>query len=162
MNLAGVNLASLTDDEKRELYELLRLRDIRAKRNRLAAYKPYAKQQAFHDAGSDYRERLFMAGNQLGKCRLSTSLIPLPDGRVATMGELWEAGKPFEVWSWDGEQVVRAPVSHLIRKPAEECVRVYLADGTTFEAALGHQILTHAGYSMLEQLLACVPYLSLN
>jgi phage terminase large subunit-like protein len=162
MNLAGVNLAALTDDEKRELYELLRLRDIRAKRNRLAAYKPYAKQQAFHDAGSEYRERLFMAGNQLGKCRLSTSLIPLPDGRVATMGELWEAGKPFEVWSWDGEQVVRAPVSHLIRKPAEECVRVYLADGTTFEAALGHQILTHAGYSMLEQLLACVPYLPLN
>ena len=32
----------------------------------LADYKPYAKQREFHKAG-DYRERLFMAGNQLGK-----------------------------------------------------------------------------------------------
>lgn len=67
MDLSRVNLAALTDDEKRELYELLRLKDIRAKRNRLTTYKPYAKQVAFHQAGSDYRERLFMAGNQLGK-----------------------------------------------------------------------------------------------
>jgi phage terminase large subunit-like protein len=39
----------------------------RHRRNRLAAYRPYAKQREFHDAGGDYRERLFMAGNQLGK-----------------------------------------------------------------------------------------------
>jgi phage terminase large subunit-like protein len=39
----------------------------RLRRNRLAAYRPYAKQREFHDAGADYRERLFMAGNQLGK-----------------------------------------------------------------------------------------------
>ena len=67
MNLADLNLAALNELEKRELYELLRMRDIRTKRNRLAAYAPYAKQRAFHDAGSHYRERLFMAGNQLGK-----------------------------------------------------------------------------------------------
>lgn len=67
MDLAGVNLAALSDEDKRELYELLRLRDIRAKRNRLSAYAPYAKQREFHGAGSAYRERLFMAGNQLGK-----------------------------------------------------------------------------------------------
>lgn len=60
-------LAALTDDEKRELYELLRLKDIRAKRNRLAAYAPYARQREFHENGATYRERLFMAGNQLGK-----------------------------------------------------------------------------------------------
>lgn len=67
MTLADFNLATLSEDEKRELYELLRLKDLRARRNRLAVYKPYAKQRAFHDAGKDYRERLFMAGNQLGK-----------------------------------------------------------------------------------------------
>jgi phage terminase large subunit-like protein len=67
MNLDALNLSKLSDDEKRELYELLRLRDIRTKRNRLAAYKPYAKQTEFHEAGSRFRERLFMAGNQLGK-----------------------------------------------------------------------------------------------
>jgi phage terminase large subunit-like protein len=39
----------------------------RADRNRLASYKPYTKQRAFHDAGATHIERLFMAGNQLGK-----------------------------------------------------------------------------------------------
>jgi phage terminase large subunit-like protein len=41
--------------------------DRRRRTNLLAAYKPYSKQIAFHDAGASFRERLFMAGNQLGK-----------------------------------------------------------------------------------------------
>ena len=40
---------------------------MRAARNKLALYKPYNKQKDFHAAGKDNRERLFMAGNQLGK-----------------------------------------------------------------------------------------------
>ena len=39
----------------------------RRERDRLGAYRPYAKQREFHDAGAEHRERLFMAGNQLGK-----------------------------------------------------------------------------------------------
>src|SRR5882724_3385157 len=35
--------------------------------NRLAHYVPYPKQIAFHTAGATARERLLMAGNQLGK-----------------------------------------------------------------------------------------------
>src|SRR3954451_24435424 len=35
--------------------------------NRLAHYIPYPKQAAFHAAGATARERLLMAGNQLGK-----------------------------------------------------------------------------------------------
>lgn len=35
--------------------------------NKLSEYRPYNKQREFHDAGAKYRERLFMAGNQLGK-----------------------------------------------------------------------------------------------
>lgn len=37
--------------------------------NKLADYKPYSKQREFHDAGADegVRERLLIAGNQLGK-----------------------------------------------------------------------------------------------
>ena len=65
--LAKLDLSALSDDDKRELYELLRIRDVRARRNRLEAYAPYAKQAEFHANGSAYRERLFMAGNQLGK-----------------------------------------------------------------------------------------------
>ena len=30
-------------------------------------YRPYPKQFDFHDAGATHRERLFLAGNQLGK-----------------------------------------------------------------------------------------------
>jgi phage terminase large subunit-like protein len=43
--------------------ELLR----RQRTNRLRHYRPYAKQLEFHSKGAGYRERLFMAGNQLGK-----------------------------------------------------------------------------------------------
>lgn len=39
----------------------------RSRRNRLTKYTPYAKQLEFHAAGKVHRERLFMAGNQLGK-----------------------------------------------------------------------------------------------
>lgn len=39
----------------------------RLNRNRLAQYAPYIKQKAFHAAGKTHDERLFMAGNQLGK-----------------------------------------------------------------------------------------------
>lgn len=41
--------------------------DRRRRTNLLAKYRPYKKQIEFHKAGAAYRERLFMAGNQLGK-----------------------------------------------------------------------------------------------
>lgn len=65
MNLA----ASLISSEQRSLI-LPRLeaeQKRRKARNRLATYRPYTKQADFHAAGSEHRERLFMAGNQLGK-----------------------------------------------------------------------------------------------
>lgn len=39
----------------------------RQDRNRLKTYHPYTKQREFHAAGKLHDERLFMAGNQLGK-----------------------------------------------------------------------------------------------
>lgn len=42
-------------------------RDKRLSENRLAAYKPYAKQMEFHAAGATHRERLLIAANQVGK-----------------------------------------------------------------------------------------------
>lgn len=47
----------------RLLQEIKRRRD----RNKLAHYKPYARQREFHARGASFRERLFRAGNQLGK-----------------------------------------------------------------------------------------------
>jgi phage terminase large subunit-like protein len=39
----------------------------RKDQNKLRAYRPYIKQAEFHGKGKTYRERLLMAGNQLGK-----------------------------------------------------------------------------------------------
>ncbi len=52
---------------KSELATLLAEKQRRVRRNQLQAYRPYSKQRAFHAAGAVDRERLFMAGNQLGK-----------------------------------------------------------------------------------------------
>lgn len=40
---------------------------FRVARNKLKTYRPYTKQLEFHAAGKTFPERLFMAGNQLGK-----------------------------------------------------------------------------------------------
>lgn len=52
---------------KFELLALLEERKHRAEGNRLKTYLAYAKQQEFHANGKAFRERLLMAGNQLGK-----------------------------------------------------------------------------------------------
>ena len=65
MSLA--DLAHLDVEEKLELLRLLELRDRRRREHMLAHYKPYLKQKEFHADGASFRERLFMAGNQLGK-----------------------------------------------------------------------------------------------
>jgi phage terminase large subunit-like protein len=62
-----LDLSSLELEERRELYDLLKLRDLRDRRNSLVSYRPYDKQRQFHNSGANYRERLFIAGNQLGK-----------------------------------------------------------------------------------------------
>src|SRR5262245_7115761 len=49
-------LEALTTEKKRRLTE-----------NKLQYYKPYPKQTDFHAAAVSHRERLLMAGNQLGK-----------------------------------------------------------------------------------------------
>lgn len=60
-------LDSLSYSEKLELASLLEERERRTRQNRLAEYRPYPKQAEFHALGATIRERLLMAGNQLGK-----------------------------------------------------------------------------------------------
>lgn len=62
-----MDLTGLSTEERKQLLDYLAVRDRRARRNRLPTYAPYAKQKEFHAKGTEYRERLFMAGNQLGK-----------------------------------------------------------------------------------------------
>ena len=58
-------LDSLSYSEKLELQSLLLEVDRRKRTSKLRDYQPYSKQREFHHALK--RERLFMAGNQLGK-----------------------------------------------------------------------------------------------
>lgn len=60
-------LDSLSYSERLELTSLLERQAWFLKANKLRAYSPYIKQIEFHAAGATFRERLFMAGNQLGK-----------------------------------------------------------------------------------------------
>lgn len=50
-----------------ELVQSLEELDRRQRENRLEYYKPYPKQMDFHALGLTKRERMFLAGNQLGK-----------------------------------------------------------------------------------------------
>ncbi len=60
----------LKRSERSVLIETLKLAEERVRRaeeNRLNLYRPYAKQLEFHEAGKGHGERMFMAGNQVGK-----------------------------------------------------------------------------------------------
>ena len=49
------------------MVETLSALKTRRQENRLTEYRPYKKQKEFHTSGAVHRERLLMAGNQLGK-----------------------------------------------------------------------------------------------
>ena len=62
------NLSSLSPEALSSVVEKLEAeKERRQSRARLGSYRPYRKQRDFHAAGRLYRERLLMAGNQLGK-----------------------------------------------------------------------------------------------
>lgn len=77
----------------KEQAKLLAELDRRRRTNLLSAYKPYSKQVEFHEAGKQYRERLFMAGNQLGK-----TLSGAAEASMHLTGRYpdWWTGRRFE------------------------------------------------------------------
>jgi phage terminase large subunit-like protein len=59
-----MNLAEIPDDVRKAMLD--QVEQLLSQR-KLEQYGPYPRQQEFHTAGATFRERLFMAGNQLGK-----------------------------------------------------------------------------------------------
>ena len=59
-----------------------------------------------------------LAANRIGKCITYQTLIPTPDGEV-TVGELYETGKPFNVYAWDGTKKVIARAKAPFKKDKE-------------------------------------------
>ena len=75
----------------------------RAAKNKLAHYRPYPKQVAFHAAGARCRERLLIAVNQSGK-----SLAGAMECAMHATGRYpdWWKGRCFDKptigWGWPG------------------------------------------------------------
>ena len=108
---------ALTLAAQREYLALLEMRAKHESETKLFRYAPYPKQQAFHEAGAlpGTKERLLIAGNQLGKCITSRTLVEHPDGTSTPAGDLYEAGVPFKVMAWDGEKAVEADAGEMIK-----------------------------------------------
>jgi phage terminase large subunit-like protein len=66
---------------------------LRISRNRLADYRPYPKQVEFHNAGATHRERLLMAGNQLGKTMAGAEEMAM---HLCGRYPAWWQGKTFD------------------------------------------------------------------
>lgn len=75
---------------KRALLKLLQEQKRRQDHNKLARYKPYQRQVEFHNRGATHRERLFRAGNQLGKTWSSAYEIAF---HLTGLYPWWWAGK---------------------------------------------------------------------
>ena len=99
------------------------MEELRKRRNtnKLRDYKPYPKQQEFHAAGADHSERLFMAGNQLGKTWAGAfeTAIHLT-GRYPDWWQGMEFAKPTKIWvaGVSGESTRDNPQRVLVGPPA--------------------------------------------
>lgn len=91
--LQGLDPSALTVKEQKELIKLLETRQRLLDENRLARYEPYPKQMEFHAAGKDNRERLLMAGSQLGKTYSAAAEVAMH--LTGQYPEWWE-GKRFD------------------------------------------------------------------
>ncbi|WP_337267498.1 terminase large subunit domain-containing protein [Oryzifoliimicrobium ureilyticus] len=91
--------------------------------NKLRFYRPYARQREFHAAGRDRSERLFMAGNQLGKTIAGGAEWAMHlTGRYPDWWNGAEFKKPPVLWagSVTGETTRDNPQRILIGPPAME------------------------------------------
>lgn len=88
------------DDPQLRLLAAMQERARRAKYNALGRYRPYAKQCDFHAAGAVHRERLFSAGNQLGKTFSGAAETAMHlTGRYPAWWKGKTFGKPVNGWS---------------------------------------------------------------
>lgn len=90
--------------------------------DKLSAYRPYPKQAEFHAAGAQYRERMLMAGNQLGKTMAAAFETAMHlTGRYP---EWWE-GKRFDrpvrwIAGSESSELTRKGVQRLLLGPPED------------------------------------------
>ncbi len=117
-------LESPSSDQLSALLAKMELeRQRRLSTNRLKHYKPYAKQLEFHLAGATFSERLFMAGNQLGKTVAGGAEWAIHlTGRYPDWWNGAVFNKPPLLWagSVTGESTRDTPQRILVGPPAKE------------------------------------------
>lgn len=105
------------------MVETLNALSKRRRENRLTDYRPYSRQREFHEAGATARERLLMAGNQLGKTYCGAAEVAYhltgnyPDwwtGRRWDRPTRWWAGSKTGEVTRDGVQ------RYLVGEPKDE------------------------------------------
>jgi phage terminase large subunit-like protein len=75
----------------------------RHRRAKLSRYRPYAKQADFHARGATHRERLLMAGNQLGKSFSGAAELAI---HATGLYPPWWVGRRFDapIRAWAGSK----------------------------------------------------------
>src|SRR5258706_5970357 len=131
-----------TSPLQRQRQRLARAETLLARRlstNRLAHYAPYAKQREFHRLGKTFNERLFMAGNQLGKTIAGGAEWAMHlTGRYPSWWQSQTFDKPVILWATGvtGEGTRDQPQRILIRHPPPE--EEYRNRLITQDELLGH------------------------
>lgn len=93
-------LDGLTEVERRELLDLMESKEAHIRGNKLLFYAPYLKQNEFHAAGKNFRERLLMAGNQLGKTMSAGAECAMHlTGRYPDWWNGYVFNKPISMWA---------------------------------------------------------------
>ena len=82
----------MTRDERLDYLKRATELERRFNRTRLSRYRPYPKQAEFHAAGATHRERLFMAGNRVGKTQCGAAEMAF---HLTGLYPDWWAGKRF-------------------------------------------------------------------
>jgi phage terminase large subunit-like protein len=115
-------LDSLSYSAKLEALQLLERKQRITATTRLKRYSPYPKQIEFHNAGATFRERLFMAGNQLGK-----TLAGAAEAAMHLTGQYpdWWQGKRFDkpivmLAGSESYELTRDGVQRLLCGPPEQ------------------------------------------
>lgn len=122
--------SGLTRAEKLDLLALLEEKKYRREGNRLREYQAYAKQQEFHAHGKTFRERLLMAGNQLGKtwsAGFETSMHLT--GRYPD----WWQGRTFDKqvagWAAAFADIATAPKAEIVFSVRDQVMALNVNDG---------------------------------
>jgi len=96
-------------------------------------------------SGRTPRRRLYEAGNKNGKCITYDSCVDTPNGKIP-VGKLFELGKSFDVYAWDGADKVVAKASAPFKKTVSPCYCLSFSDGTFVGVADYHRVLTDKGW----------------